>query len=379
MTADLIVFGEDWGRHPSSTQHLVRYLAQSRKIIYVNSIGLRRPRFDRKDLARIVAKLRAVWSNRGTSDTKPGLATETVPDNVTILAPLAVPWPGNRVAGWLNRQILGRTIRRAMQRRGIRRPVLWASLPTAVDFAGALDERAVVYYCGDDFGALDGVDHAPVLRLERRLVALSRLIFAVSPMLYARFPADKTKLLTHGVDLDLFTTPTQRARDLPTGKTAGYYGNLCERVDQDLLVTLARSLPDWTIVLIGNERVAVDRLRREPNIRLLGPRTHADLPAYVQHWGVSLLPFLNTAMVRASNPLKLREYLAAGQPVVSTPMPALEPYLDLISVAAGGVDFAAAVAKAGAARSGAEARRERVGAESWQVRGRETAALIDAL
>lgn len=370
---DLVVIGEDWGRHPSSTQHLVRELARSRKVLYVNSLGLRRPRLTASDLKRAWRKLLDLLVPAAPSGAAP------LPTNLTVLAPFALPFPGSRLAGRINHWLLGSRIRQALRRCGINAPALWISMPTGIDAVGTMGERAVIYYCGDDFGALDGVDHAPVLELERRVIDASQLIFAVSPVLEARLPPSRTMLLEHGVDLDLFTRPAPRAADLPPGPVAGYYGNICERVDQPLLAQVARLLPDWTFLLIGEIRVPIDCLAAEPNIRFVGPRPHGALPGYSQHWRVSILPFLDTAMVRASNPLKLREYIAAGRPVVTTPMPAASPFADVVSIVADPEGFARAIVAAATTPADPEHLRARVAGESWAARAAAAAARIDAL
>jgi glycosyltransferase involved in cell wall biosynthesis len=370
---DLVVIGEDWGRHPSSTQHLVRELARSRKVLYVNSLGLRRPRLNAGDLRRAWRKLLDLLIPAA-----PRRAEQT-PPSLTVLAPVALPFPGSRLAGRINHWLLGSRIRHALRRCGISAPALWISMPTGIDAVGTIGERAVIYYCGDDFGALDGVDHAPVLELERRCIDAAQLIFAVSPVLEARLPPARTMLLEHGVDLDLFSRPAPRAGDLPVRPVAGYYGNICERVDQPLLAQVAKSLPDWIFLLIGEIRVPVEKLTAEPNIRFLGPRPHGALPGYSQHWSVSILPFLDTAMVRASNPLKLREYIAAGRPVVTTPMPAASPFADVISIVADPAGFAQAIRAAATASDDPERLRARVAGESWAARAAAAAARIDAL
>ena len=376
MTADLIVFGEDWGRHPSSTQHLVKRLAADRRVVWINSIGLRRPRLGPADLKRVVQKLRAVLF--GPSGGPVG--REPMPANLSVVAPLALPWPGNPLAGWINRQLVGRQVRRVMAARGITRPVLWASLPTAVDLMGAFGERATIYYCGDDFAHLAGVDHGPVTRAETRLAAKADRILAASPALAAKFPAAKTLMLPHGADIALFAAPAPRAPDLPDGPVAGFYGSLSAWLDQDLLAAVARRLPQWTFLVIGEARVPVGRLTAVPNIRLIGPRPHAALPGYAQHWQASLLPFLDNAQIRSSNPLKLREYLATGRPVVSTPFPALAAYADLVSIAADAAGFAAAIEQSAHEPEARRAeRRDRVRSETWEARAAQVATLIDEL
>src|SRR4051812_14787077 len=156
------MFGEDWGAHPSSTQHLARQLVRDRRILWVNSIGLRRPRLTRHDLARLGRKLAGAW--QGTKKPAP---EQTPPPGLTVAAPLALPFPGSRIAERLNAELLARQLRPKLAQLEIERPILWTSLPSAVAAVGKLGERAVVYYCGDDFGALVGVDHGAVVEMEQ--------------------------------------------------------------------------------------------------------------------------------------------------------------------------------------------------------------------
>ena len=361
---------------PSSTQHLISRLARDRRVLWVNSIGLRRPRLDARDLGRIWRK---AWAILGGSRGAPGPAAEPPP--FPVLAPHALPLPGNPLARAFNRRVLGRQVGRTATALGIAQPVLWISLPTAVDVVGTLAEHAVVYYCGDDFGALAGVDHAPVLSLERELVERADLVLTASERLARRFPPGKTRLLPHGVDFERFATPVAPAPDLPApGPVAGFYGSLADWLDTGLLAGVARRLPDWTFLLIGEAKTDLSALAGLPNVILAGPRPHEELPAYVQHWTVSLLPFRDNDQIRASNPLKLREYLAAGRPLVGTDFPALDGYRDLVRVAAGADGFAAALeaARLEPAERGIE-RRARVAGESWEARAAEAAALIDVL
>ena len=362
---DLIVFGEDWGSHPSSTQHLVRRLVYDHRVIWVNSIGLRRPRLNLRDFRRAWLKFLALG--------KPPASGAGEAAHPILVAPRCIPWPGSRMASRLNRQLLGHQIRAVMAHHGFQRPVLWLSLPTAVDVVGELNESAVVYYCGDDFGALAGVDHAAVVAKEHRLAQRADLIWVASAYLAARFPRDKTQVLPHGADVAAFQSPVARARDLPTGKPiAGFYGSISEWLDQPLIAACAARLPEWEFVLIGPVRTDVSELSTHDNITLLGERSYHDLASYSQHWDVSLLPFLDTPQIRACNPLKLREYLAAGTPVVATDFPALDGYRDLIAVAANPDQFVRALSSAREeARSLASLRQLRVAGETWEARAEQ--------
>jgi glycosyltransferase involved in cell wall biosynthesis len=369
MARDLIVFGEDWGAHPSATQHLITHLARDRRVLWVNSIGLRRPRLGVKDLRRAAQKLGQASGRTAPSD---------VPEGIDVLPPLAIPWPGSAWAHRANRVLLRQQI--APRLSGLNKPVLWASLPTALAAVEALGPERVVYYCGDDFAALDGVDHAPVAALERRLATRADAVFAASEALAGRFSGRRTIYLPHGVDTAMFARAAPRPPELPEGgPIAGFYGSLSAWLDLDLIAQAADALPDWQFVLIGPERSDLSALKVRANIHLLGPRAHAALPAYVQHWDVSMIPFRDTPQIRACNPLKLREYLAAGTPVAATDFPALAPYRDLVSIHVPGRPYAETLKAALAMRTCAPVRRARVEAESWAARARQVADVLEAL
>ncbi|MFA0122866.1 glycosyltransferase family 1 protein, partial [Vibrio sp. 10N.261.48.A2] len=199
---DLIVFGEDFGGLPSSTQHLVRHLAKQHKVLWVNSIGLRQPKLSAKDATRAFNKLfgktKAVTQNMFDSDGH---------DNITIVNLKTIPAPASKFSRKLAQQMMLHQLKPVIAELNLNAPILWTSLPTAVDLCGHLGESAVVYYCGDDFSALAGVDHKTVAKHELELIEKSDLIFAASEKLMDKFPSEKAQLLPHGVDVGLFSTP----------------------------------------------------------------------------------------------------------------------------------------------------------------------------
>ncbi len=325
MPRDLIVFGEDWGGLPSSTQHLVSHLAVNRKVLWVNSIGLRRPRPALRDIKRAWRKLAATRS--------PDLTDEIeVCTPVSVFHPKTLPAPRSRWGRTLARRLLSQQLKPALKAQGFEDPILWTSLPTAVDMAGELGDRGLVYYCGDDFAALAGVDHDTVSQREAELLQRADLVMTASPALAIKHAGNHTKLLPHGVDFRLFSDPAPRADDLPSDgrPIAGFYGSLSEWLDIELLEQAIRQRPEWHFVFIGEAVIDVSVLNRLPNTHFLGSRAHHKLPGYSQHWNASLLPFRDSAQIRACNPLKLREYLATGTSVISTDFPALHEYKDLV-------------------------------------------------
>lgn len=376
--APLVVFGEDWGALPTSTQHLIRRIMRERRVLWVNSIGMRSPRLNSKDFGRVINKLKAMTGlakRPAATEFNVRLDQEVGPER--IFQPKAIPFFGNRLARRMNRRLLSKGVSQVMSDMGMERPILWTSLPTAVDVVGGLNERGVAYYCGDDFGGLAGVDHEPILVMEKELARKADLIFVVGKVLAEKFPGEKTHIIPHGADVALFNREHERPADLPEGKVAGFYGSISEWLHVELLDAVAASLPDWQFVLIGNRHTDVSLLEQRDNIRFLGPRSHETLPAYSRNWSVSMLPFRDNEQIRASNPLKLREYLAAGTPVVTTDFPALDGYRDLVEIASDAASFGAALVRAGAeGRSRAGERFERVKDESWDARAKQVDDLL---
>ena len=266
---------------------------------------------------------------------------------------------------------------------------------------GKLNERASVYYCGDDFSSLSGVDHDAVNMMEMELVEKVDLILVASETLAQKFPAHKTVMIPHGVDAQQFQQPCLRPIDLPTGKPiAGFYGSLSEWIDVELLTQTATDLPDWDFVFIGPQQTDLSSLKKLPNTYFLDQKKHSELPAYAQHWQVSMLPFKDNAQIRSSNPLKLREYLAVGKPIVSTDFPALDSYRDVVNVAHSQNSFAEKIRLSaldtadeniksvldveswfdlGQLSGGSGERQRRIIDESWEVRSQAVDELLDIL
>ncbi|PSU96927.1 glycosyl transferase [Photobacterium kishitanii] len=332
MKHDLIVFAEDWGGLPSSTQHLIKHLALTRKIIWVNSIGLRQPQFTLHDIKRIFDKLTQ-------SKIQSAHLAQTSPFQTITLK--TIPAPKSKFSRWIAKKLICKQLIPILNQAQLYQPLLWTSLPTVADLCGLLGEYGVVYYCGDDFEALAGVDHATVREHEKKLIAKADLVLAASMKLYNKFPQHKVHYLPHGVDFNLFNNPVSRASDLPNNNrpTAGFYGSLSHWLDYNLLNNIITDNPDWNFVFIGKNTLGYSPFLEHDNLYLLGEKPHYQLPQYSQHWQVSLLPFVDNSQIRACNPLRLLEYLSTGTPVISTPFPAVLPYKSVVYLARNSIEF----------------------------------------
>jgi len=326
---EFLVFGEDWGRHPSSSQHILTALMDRYNVMWINSIGLRQPKLNWRDINRIGEKLLSSLCHRSMAD--PDITKKTTHSRTpaAIIRPLVWPVAQRPITKKINSMLLSLQLCRKQNRR-----IIWAALPTAVDYLDICDSDLVIYYCGDDFSSLAGVDHCYVTQAEKKITKRADIILACSPALQQKFPTSKTWLLPHGVALSQFAKPAPCPTEIDTSRpSVGFYGSLNNWLDQKLLVQLANARPCINFYLMGPVNTDISPLSHSQNIHILPAKPHHQLAGYLQHWTMAILPFIDNDQIRACNPLKLREYLAAGCPIISSNFPAVHPYKSLISTA----------------------------------------------
>lgn len=316
-----IVFGEDWGAHPSSTQHLFRFIMQHHQVIWFNSVGMRTPKLNWIDIRRMMSKcFKMLLTRRVSKSSTRGL---------TAINPLILPWHSNKLVKQFNKRQVMRSIRV-----GDEPVVYWVSVPSAIDMITVRPQDTLIYYCGDDFSSLSGVDHEMIKPCEEALIFQADTIFVASHALLRKMPAHKTQVLEHGVDYNLFTQLSERHPSMNGLKNVvGFYGSISSWLDYELLHMLAIERPDYHLILVGKAEVDIEGLAKKHNVTFIPEVTHHDLIRFSQHWDVSILPFLDNKQIRSCNPLKLKEYLAVGAPIVATRFPAVERYSDLVFVA----------------------------------------------
>ena len=331
MLPPAVYFGNDWfADNRTSSHHMAAQLAQRTRVLYVETPGLRPPAATTRDFRRSIVKV--ARSMRGAAQITPSLRVQTLAQ---------VPLHGSRSVNYLNRALgLGR-VRRAIVRQGFSQPMIWCTVPHAAGVATRLRQATLVYYCIDQYAALPGVDVEAVTRFDRDLAIAADLVVTASQPVFAAKQRlnPNTVLLPHGVDFAHFSTARDRSGVRPaalagiSGPVVGFIGLIERWIDLELIDWLARELPDVTFALIG--RVAVDRseLPGAPNVKILGPCPYEELPAYGRRFDVAIIPYKPTEQVAAANPLKLREYLAMGLPVVSVRTPEVSRFADVVTIA----------------------------------------------
>ncbi|MDY3561925.1 FAD-dependent oxidoreductase [Gemmata sp. JC673] len=242
---------------------------------------------------------------------------------------------------------------------------LWFYTPMALPLADGLAPRVTVYDCMDELSAFQ---FAPpqLLELERRLLERADVVFTGGPSLY-RAKKDRhanCHCFPSSVDAAHFGTaagplpePAEQAA-LPRPRL-GFFGVIDERFDRALLAAAAAARPDWQFVMVGPV-VKIDPadLPRRPNVHFLGQRPYTDLPAFLAGWDVALLPFARNESTRYISPTKTVEYMAAGKPIVSTPIADVaEPYGAMVGLASTPEEFVVACERALAETPDARGRR----------------------
>ncbi|MFL5542989.1 MAG: glycosyltransferase family 1 protein [Longimicrobiaceae bacterium] len=273
----------------------------------------------------------------------------------------------------------------------VRDAVLWYYTPMALAFTRHLRPLAVVYDCMDELSAFRGAPPALVER-EADLLRRADLVFTGGRSLWEAKRARHTSVhcFPSGIDAAHFAR-ARGAVEEPADQAAiprpriGFFGVLDERLDVELVRALAAARPEWSLVMIGPV-VKIDpaELPRAENIHYLGPKSYDELPAYLAGWEVAALFFARNEATRFISPTKTPEYLAAGKPVVSTPIrDVARPYGEagLVRIADGPAEWIAAV-EAALAHSGDAAWLERVdrflAGISWDRTWAEMDALLGA-
>jgi UDP-galactopyranose mutase len=214
-----------------------------------------------------------------------------------------------------------------MAREEITDYVLWYYTPMALEFSRHLTPAAIVYDCMDELSAFA---HAPasLRQLEAELMSVASVVFTGGQSLFEakRHRHDNVHACPSSVDTKHFARARELTEDPPDQTCIprprlGFFGVIDERMDIPLLDAIAAARPDWHFVMLG-PIVKIDpaSLPGRANIHYLGARSYDDLPRYLAGWDVALLPFARNEATRFISPTKTPEYMAAGKPVVSTPI-----------------------------------------------------------
>ncbi|MDD5458155.1 MAG: glycosyltransferase [Phycisphaerae bacterium] len=328
--------GQDWWYHnrAHSDVQIMRNLSEHIKVLFVNSIGMRMPTPGKSPnfLRKIARKL--------TSISK-GLVS--VSGSMWVFSPIMLPPSRNNNIRRLNADLIAWQIRRALKSIGAKNWFYWVTVPTASDILEKLPQEFTIFNRSDVFSKFPEAREEYIRSHERKMLDRSDIIFYVNEKLMAEDPAEESKkfMLSHGVDFELFS----RSEIHPELKNirhpiVGYFGQIDDyTIDTELLFNAAKELNDMSFVLVGPTSINMSKIKALPNVRYFGLRPYDQIPAFGAGFDVCIMPWKQNEWILRCNPIKLKEYLAIGSPIVTTPFPQTSDYPGLLSVARDIGDF----------------------------------------
>ncbi len=324
-----------WGMNPSCTTHIMKRLAASNKVLYINPFssdvtGVTKGK--RKGLTqRIARKLKSMtkWLKKPL-------------DNLYVFSPLFIPVQGRPWIDRLNNRILIAQIKCACTLAGIKQPLLWIENVRAADLLDSFKDAIKLYHVSDLFGHDGYISRKGIQqKREQEISDAADITVCVSKELYhmKKQTGRNVHYLPHGVDFELFHKVShdppvvENIRDIPH-PIAGYFGTLTGSNDIALWEYCAEQLPDVHFVLAGRVTGGdYAKLRAMNNVTMPGFIPYEKIPALCANFDVCMLNWKVTPWIRSCNPLKMFEYMAAGKPIVSVAIQEAEQYNDSISIA----------------------------------------------
>jgi glycosyltransferase involved in cell wall biosynthesis len=381
--------GEDWWyHHQHSKNHIMRRLARAgNRVLFVNSISMGLPSLASPDLlSKVKRKLR--------SYAKPLRITE---EGIIVVSPPVLPFYSSRWSRLINRWLLVAQIKLLMVAYDLRQPILWIAIPTAREVVGRLGERALIYQVSDKYDA-NQMDHATssnvIAEMHNDLLARADLIYYSGRKLFEEETAQhseiagKARLLEQGVDYDHFASATSQEWTQPEDiahvahPRLGYFGAIEPwLIDQELIRYVSLKRPDWHWVFVGLRASPLD-IESLANVHYFASKPYSSMPQLAAAFDVCVLPWVtDNEFANYGSPIKVREYLATGKPVVITPIYEYERLDGILRVSRGRDDFIAKVDDAlkNDSPDKRRARQQAVKESTWDARAEEVSEAIVAL
>lgn len=327
--------GIDWWYHNRAhiDPQLTKRFAGYGKTLYVNSIVMTKLNTGEKGafFKKVLRKLKSIFT--GLRKTEEGF---------WVYSPFSMPVHHIKWAKLLNDFILFCQFKLVLWCLGIKKPVMLVANPAVVDVALKLKKSALVYQRTDRFEEATGVDIKTIARCDKLLKSKADLTLFVNTKLYEEEASHcrKAIFLDHGVDYGAFADAEQNKikpddiAGIPS-PIIGYFGAIYSHsVDIALIEKVARLAPQMSFVFIGTVYENYESLFGLKNVWGLGQKDYLQIPNYGKCFDVCILPWTKNRWTEASNPIKIKEYLALGKPLICTPyFSEVERYRDVIYLA----------------------------------------------
>jgi len=370
---DMVCFGgEDWWykNRGHIDMQLMRCFAQAGTTLYVNSIVMQKPMLTkwtgggRSLTHKLIRKAKSILIGLKKSDA--GFWT---------YSPFTLPVHHLAWARSINEMILRHQIRHVILRLSLNDPIIWVACPAACDTAIKIKKSLLVYQRTDRFEEYPNVDHDIIKKYDEKLKASADLTLFVSSSLFneEHSQCKRALFLDHGVDYHVFATADQNAykpQDMTeiSKPIIGFFGAIDGHTfDIKLVENVIDKLLGMNFVFVGKASVNCDGFMSRKNVWLLGQKPYEQIPHYGKCFDVAIMPWRQNRWIEACNPIKLKEYLALGKPIVSTPFAELRRYREVVYQAKKPGEFAESIKQALAEDSPERiiARREKVQNATW--------------
>ncbi|MCD6098041.1 glycosyltransferase [bacterium] len=376
----IILSSADWDATLwTNKQHIASRLAECNRVLYIESLGLRRPVPSSRDIRRIIRRLLRFFG-----------VVQKPQRNVYVFSPVILPYYDSPAINRINHWLLMMYIKLLQQMLRFSSPILWSYLPNGCFLCGKLGEKLTLYHCVDDISQFPGVSDR-ITEMERKFLSSADITIVTSSSLLdaKKRYSPRIYLMTNVADYHHFSRSRE---DLPLPDDmksiprpiAGFFGAMDDyKFDFSLVRYAAERLPDVSFVLIGPVGLTDEGKGRTmlnlSNIYLLGKRDYSVLPSYLRLFDVCLIPFLVNNYTLSVFPMKLFEYLSSGKPVVATSLPSLEGYQDLVYISRSSDEFVENIREALVERlpDKSNKRIALAKANSWEVRLEEISKVIE--
>ena len=346
--SDVICFGgEDWWYHNRGhmDMQLIRCFARKGTTVYINSLVMQKPKLGRGGgfVRKLTRKTRSIFTGLKKSDA-----------GFWVYSPFSLPLYHISWLRLLNERLVRPQIQHVIHKLRIKNPIIWVVCPTACDIAIKMKKCQLVYLRTDRYEEYPNVDREMIKKYDQRLKAAADLTIFANEALYKE-DAEKCKkalYVDHGVDYEMFAS-AESNQEIPADMASvrkpivGFFGGIDDHTfDIDFVKKVIDMLPQMSFVFVGKASSDCSALVAKKNVWMLGQKPYEQITHYGKCFDVAIMPWRQNRWIEACNPIKLKEYLALGKPVVSSPFPELQKYRDVVYQADTPQQFADCIKKA---------------------------------